>query len=259
MICIASRTGVIDGLEPVGAAGDDPERDPDEEREADRREHQRQRLHARLPQADERERGERAEHDRGCAHAAEAQHGETSRRPLRRASVSQRRKRVNQVTRLSTKVANPLKRLKNALWCSAERWSSEPGLEGVELRREAVPDERRSATGSRSCSPVDEHHRADDDRDLDDLAAPPRPVLDARRGRRRPSHVGAATDSALGSFAGDRLQRRDPVDDADDLAVARPRRPASRVAGEHRHGILDRRRHLDPRAVDVLARLRGRA
>ena len=63
-------------LEAVGAAGDDAERDSDREREADRREGQCERPHARLPEAHRREAEERREHAEGRAPSAEAQHDE---------------------------------------------------------------------------------------------------------------------------------------------------------------------------------------
>ena len=113
---------------------------PIEERQADRREHQGERLHARLPQPDERERRESGERDHGGAHAAEAEHRD--RADGRRAEPAEPEEAlVNQATRLSTKVANAVEDAEERALVLGGALVEQPGLERVELGREAVPDE----------------------------------------------------------------------------------------------------------------------
>ena len=110
-------------LEAVGRPARTPSGIPTSEREADRGEHQRERLHALEPEPTERERREGRERPERGPHAAEPERDERRRRRSCRSRSSSRRSGSSQATRSSRNVAKPLKARKTTLGFSAFRWS----------------------------------------------------------------------------------------------------------------------------------------
>ena len=128
--------------EAVGAAGEDPEREPDQKRERDGRERERERAHARLPQTHQPERGERGERAEGRAAAAEAEDDEHAER--RRAGPGQLEEQARQPAddvveerRDAVEDAEEDARVRDVPVVR------EPRLEVVEVVGERVPRDRR--------------------------------------------------------------------------------------------------------------------
>ena len=190
-------------LEPVGEPREHPERDPDEEGEPDRRQHQRERLHALDPEAARREGDEGGERPDGGAHAPEAQRHENARGRHAHPGhpPEEAREPLHEIVEEPRKAVERADHHARALRVALV---DEPGLEVVQVRRQRVPRELRRPGVARREGEVAHEHHADDPRRERHPAAPPRPVLD-KKGRRGRRGRGVGDDGHVS-----RLRRRSP-------------------------------------------------
>ena len=211
---------------------------PTSEREPDGGEHQRERLHARLPETHQRERGERPE--RPTRPRASRRSGARRASPRPSCRPTSARAAAGRTTRRGCRRRSrtPSKTANTKLGSSALRWSSSQvwklsrctgSVFHVSARRPRVLE--RPGAVREYISPT---------------IAATWTSFPRHQGRWSTTGTGgrvsAATDvTSVASLAGDRLQHRDAVDEPDDAPVL-DRADGLLARGEHGDGVADDRR-----------------